>query len=598
MSDRAAELAEFHAAEVQPRRLSMRDMAGGTALDSVGAKSTVFLDEKTGATSPASLSSFDDNEPTEEERATLRFVADKLPWATFLVAVIELCERFTYYGVSGPFQNYIQHSYNDPSGLPGALGLGQVAATGLTDFFLFWCYLTPIGGAIVSDQFLGKYNTIIYRGNKQKIRVETNGERVIVDPGVTVQRIYMIFYLCINIGGLSSIATTEMEKNTGFWSAFLLCLLMFCVGIAVLVGGKKYYVVRPPRGGVILNAFRACWVGLVNKGNMDAAKPSYQEEHGRKHKTPWSDLFIDELKRGLVACKVFVFFPVYWLVYGQMLTNLVSQAGSMELHGIPNDIMQNIDGLTIIIFIPIMDRLVYPGLRKIGIPFRPITRITMGFVFGKSCYQRNPASSFRANMNLAALSMAYAAITQHLIYAAGPCYDAPLACPAADETTPNQVHVAVQTPAYFLIALSEIFASISGLEYAFTKAPPSMKSFVMSIFLFQTALGSALGIALAPTATDPKQVWMYTGIGIATIITAALFWFLFKHYNATEVSMNQLDENGQVAVKAHDINARGAVVVGEGDHHVRADDHGSSTHAAASRALDKKSGVATGADHV
>jgi len=37
--------------------------------------------------------------------------------------MIELCERFTYYGLSGPFQNYIQHSYNDPSGLPGAIGM-------------------------------------------------------------------------------------------------------------------------------------------------------------------------------------------------------------------------------------------------------------------------------------------------------------------------------------------------------------------------------------------------------------------------------------------------------------------------------------------
>lgn len=41
-------------------------------------------------------------------------------------------------------------------------GLGQVGATGLTDFFQFWCYVTPIGGAIISDQFLGKYNTIVY----------------------------------------------------------------------------------------------------------------------------------------------------------------------------------------------------------------------------------------------------------------------------------------------------------------------------------------------------------------------------------------------------------------------------------------------------
>lgn len=60
----------------------------------------------------------------------------------------------------------------------------------------------------------------------------------------------------------------------------------------------------------------------------------------------------------------------------------------MELHGIPNDILQNIDALTIIIFIPIMDRLVYPALRKSGIPFRPVTRITMGFVFGMSSLKK------------------------------------------------------------------------------------------------------------------------------------------------------------------------------------------------------------------
>ena len=41
-------------------------------------------------------------------------------------------------------------------------GLGETGATGLTDFFQFWCYVTPILGAIVSDQYLGKYNTIMY----------------------------------------------------------------------------------------------------------------------------------------------------------------------------------------------------------------------------------------------------------------------------------------------------------------------------------------------------------------------------------------------------------------------------------------------------
>lgn len=42
--------------------------------------------------------------------------------SAFLVAVVELCERFAYYGLAGPLQNYIANKYHDPNGLPGAIG--------------------------------------------------------------------------------------------------------------------------------------------------------------------------------------------------------------------------------------------------------------------------------------------------------------------------------------------------------------------------------------------------------------------------------------------------------------------------------------------
>lgn len=222
------------------------------------------------------------------------------------------------------------------------------------------------------------------------------------------------------------------------------------------------------------------------------------------------------------------------------LNNFISQAGQMELHGIPNDIMQNIDPITIIVFIPICDYLFYPFLRKIGIQFKPITRIFWGFI-------------------LAAGSMAYAAGVQQLIYNAPPCYSSPLNCDAGllpdGNYAPNKVHVAVQTPAYLLIGLSEIFASITGLEYAFTKAPPSMKSFIMSMFLLTNAFGAALGAALSPTAEDPKLVWMYTGLAVACLIAGFIFWALYSRYNKTEESMNELEQYGEKAIKADETSA-------------------------------------------
>lgn len=336
----------------------------------------------------------------------------------------------------------------------------------------------------------------------------------------------MVFYLSINIGSLSPIATTELEKHIDFWPAYLLPLCMFIVGFIVIVLGRSQYITKPPTGSILPTAFRAMWIGATSRGNMDAAKPSYQEDHGSKKLLPWNDQFVEELKRALVACRVFLFYPIYWVVYSQMLNNFISQAGVMNLHGIPNDLMQNIDPITIIVFIPICDRIVYPLLRRAGIAFKPITRITMGFAFG-------------------AVAMAYAAIVQKLIYNAGPCYEAPTACDAAQlpdgDTLPNNIHVAIQTPAYAFIGLSEIFASITGLEYAYTKAPASMKSFVMSMYLLTNAFGSALAEALVPTAVDPKLLWMYTGLAGACAVAGIIFWLLYSRYNATEEVMNEID---------------------------------------------------------
>ena len=54
---------------------------------------------------------------------------------------------------------------------------------------------------------------------------------------------------------------------------------------------------------------------------------------------------------------------------------------------VPNDIIQNIDPFALIIIIPIMDRIVYPLLRRFGFPMRPIVRISIGFlVAGGSMY--------------------------------------------------------------------------------------------------------------------------------------------------------------------------------------------------------------------
>jgi dipeptide/tripeptide permease len=165
-------------------------------------------------------------------------------------------------------------------------------------------------------------------------KVLGSGEKVLVDSSLTIQRIYMIFYLCINIGSLSGIITTQLEHTSGFWSAYLLALCFFVIGLVVLVLGRKMYIDKPPQGSVITDSFKVISLAVKDKRGLDIAKPSIREALGLSS-VPWDDAFVDEVKKALNASKVLVFFPLYFSVFFQMMNNFVSQAGTMELHGIP-----------------------------------------------------------------------------------------------------------------------------------------------------------------------------------------------------------------------------------------------------------------------
>jgi proton-dependent oligopeptide transporter, POT family len=66
-----------------------------------------------------------------------------------VIAFVEFAERFSYYGATIVFTNFIQKELPTPTGKapgngqPGALGMGQQVATGITTFNSFWYAYTP-----------------------------------------------------------------------------------------------------------------------------------------------------------------------------------------------------------------------------------------------------------------------------------------------------------------------------------------------------------------------------------------------------------------------------------------------------------------------
>jgi POT family proton-dependent oligopeptide transporter len=276
-------------------------------------------------------------------------------------------------------------------------------------------------------------------------------------------------------------------------------------------------------------------------GFWERVKPSAIRARGETLPTwmTFDDAWVDEVRRGLVACKVFVWFPLYFLSYNQMTGNLVSQANTMNLGKVPNDIVAKLNPIFIIIVIPLMDFVIYPTLRKCGVNFTPIKKITAGFA-------------------LSSFAMVTACVIQSYIYKMSPCGNHPnkkgkIDCHA-------DISVWVQVFPYGLIGMSEVLASITKLEYAYTKAPKNMKSTVQAIALSTSAVSAALGQAFVSLSDDPLLVWNYGSVAVVAMAGGIGFYFTFRKTDKEEDAMNNQQASSYIGRKEGDVENDVAVI--------------------------------------
>ncbi|WVQ62925.1 uncharacterized protein L199_001074 [Kwoniella botswanensis] len=456
----------------------------------------------------------------------------------------------------------------------GALGLGSKTTSALTNLFTFLAYVIPIWGGIVADTKWGRFKAICVGtavgaiahiilvvpaipsvithpngalgsfivsiiilafaagfikpslgpllcdqipNRHPVIKTLKSGERVIIDPGVTVERWLLIFYACINIGGFFAVATSYAERLVGFWLAYLLPGIVYMLMPIVLVlAGRKLYK-APPQGSVVVEAWRVVKLMMSSGGwkkmfsgkdeFWNRAKPSHiaQSEGKVGSKVTWDDRFVDEVRQSLNACAVFLIIPIYVLADGGLGNQMNDMSVAMTLNGVPNDLISNWNPLAIIVFSPILTFLIYPWLARIGFPLKPMTRMFIGFMLG-------------------ALTCVLSAIIQWRIYKTSPCGYYATTC---DEVSP--VSLWWQVPLYTFPAIGELFVFVTSYEIAYTRSPARMKGLVYSISLFNQAIASALSLALSDVIVDPNLIWPWVALAIACFLSAFLFPTYFKH---------------------------------------------------------------------
>lgn len=64
-----------------------------------------------------------------------------------------------------------------------------------------------------------------YQNARPVLKTLKTGESVVVDPELTVQRLFMWFYWVVNVGALSPLITVNVEAHHSFWLAYLIPLL-------------------------------------------------------------------------------------------------------------------------------------------------------------------------------------------------------------------------------------------------------------------------------------------------------------------------------------------------------------------------------------
>lgn len=125
--------------------------------------------------------------------------------------------------------------------------------------------------------------------------------------------------------------------------------------------------------------------------------------------------------------------------------------------------LQVLNPALVLIMIPLVDQFIYPFVERMGVSLHFIRRMVLGML-----------------MNAAAFVVA--AILQLAIYRA--------ARTEAEVPGSGRISILWQIPQYVLITAGEVLFSITGLAFAYSEAPASMKAAVQSAWELTVAGGT------------------------------------------------------------------------------------------------------------
>lgn len=484
----------------------------------------------------------------------------------------EGCERFSYYGMRAILTLYLAFLFRETGMADGA---ANAQAVSIYHFFAAAVYFFPMLGAIFADRLFGKYRTILWLSMVYTlghlvlslaegslpgtyaglvlVAIGSGGIKPCVSAHVgdqfgrsnwhRLEAMYQAFYFIINFGSFFATLIIPWLRATFGWSvAFAVPGVLMAVATLFFWLGRHRFIHVPPAPGgrlglldfiigtclfvalggalfieavglmpvlwasglalvilpfvyrarqrieqddgffaVLFTAMHAHWKGL----NHAAIREGYGQRVPRFFAAAEKKLGFDAVEAHVALWRImsiFIFVSMFWALFDQHGSSWVIQAKQMNLQlgfmTAEPDQIQSLNPAMVMILIPVTG-LVIRALRRRGMKVSPLSRMTFG-------------------MLLTATSFVAAALVQASI----------------DRVGEGQVSVAWQLIQYFLLTLSEVLVSITGLEFSYTQAPKRVKSTVMGLWLLTVALGNIyVGwfSGLAKTLELQSFLWTFAG---------------------------------------------------------------------------------------
>ncbi len=435
----------------------------------------------------------------------------------------EACERFSFYGMRNILVQFLITS----------LLLQEVTAPGreaeakhIMHSFMIGVYFFPLLGGWLADRFFGKYNTILWfslvycaghaclamfegdrngfflglgliafgAGGIKPLVASFMGDQFDQSNKQLAKVAFDAFYWIINFGSLfASLLIPLALKNLGpAWAFGIPGLLMFVATFVFWLGRRRYVHVAPPpedphsfakvvrtalfarapgqgRPGLVLAAVSVllALAGFSLVGSLGiviclclalvlllagiGCGTWWQLERARG---VHPDTAVDGVRSLLRVLVVFALVTPFFSLFDQKASTWVLQGREMVMPSwFTASQMQALNPLLVMLLIPFNNLVLYPLLRKFGYEPTALRRMTAGIAFSGLAW-----------------------IVVGLIQ--------------VEMDGGDPMHIAWQILPYALLTLGEVLVSATGIEFAYSQAPASMKGVVMSFWYLTTTVGN------------------------------------------------------------------------------------------------------------